>query len=142
MTTLMRRASLPDLLWSAWPLESLETVTEGHRAMRIEEFLDGDTLVVRAELPGMDPEKDIEITVSDGVLTISAERLEEIAEDDKEQAGYRSEFRYGSFRRSVALPAGTSPDVVAAKYDHGVLEVRVPVATTPPAPAKVAITTT
>jgi HSP20 family protein len=107
--------------------------------MRIKEFLDGNTLVVRAELPGMDPEKDIEITVVDDVLTIRAERLEEASEGREEPGGYRSECCYDSFLRSVALPAGTAADAVTAGYDHGVLEVRVAMATAPSATAEPAV---
>ena len=54
--------------------------------------------MIRAELPGIDPAKDVDITVTDGQLTIKAERSEK-----KESKG-RSEFSYGSFMRSVTLP--------------------------------------
>jgi HSP20 family molecular chaperone IbpA len=76
---------------------------------------------LRAELPGIDPEKDVEITVDDGVLTVKAERREEKKE------GGRSEFRYGSFARSVTLPAGADEENVAASYRDGILEVRTPI---------------
>ncbi len=100
--------------------------------MRIKEFMDGGTLVIRAELPGMDPEKDIRVVVADDLLTISAERMEETSQDLEDGGGYRAESHYDSFRRSVELPAGTGADAVTARYDDGVLEVRVPVASTPP----------
>ena len=61
-------------------------------------------MVVRAELPGVDPEKDIDVTVEDGVLTISAERRE--STEKKEDTSYRSEFRYGSFVRRLPVPRG------------------------------------
>jgi HSP20 family protein len=93
--------------------------------MKVEEFRDGDTLVVRAEMPGIDPDKDVEITVSDGMLRLSAERRSETTTEDKK--GYRSEFRYGSFSRSVRLPAGAGEDDVTATYDDGILEVRIPI---------------
>jgi HSP20 family protein len=93
--------------------------------MKVEEFRDGDTLVVRAEMPGIDPDKDVEITVSDGMLHLSAERRSETKTEDKK--GYRSEFRYGSFSRSVRLPAGAGEDDVKATYDNGILEVRIPI---------------
>jgi HSP20 family protein len=123
------RPSLTDLLWSAWPLEhmGLDVVGQDALAMRMEEFVDGDTYVVRAELPGVDPEKDVEITVDDGLLTISAERHEERTEGEEGMAGYRSEFRYGSYRRSLTLPVGVTADDVAATYADGILEVRVPI---------------
>jgi HSP20 family protein len=93
--------------------------------MKVEEFRDGDMLVVRAEMPGIDPDKDVEITVSDGMLHLSAERRSETKTEDKK--GYRSEFRYGSFSRSVRLPVGAGEDDVKATYDDGILEVRIPI---------------
>ena len=93
--------------------------------MKVEEFRDGDTLVVRAEMPGIDPDKDVEITVADRMLTLRAERRSETKTEDKK--GYRSEFHYGSFSRSVRLPAGAGEDDVKASYNDGILEVRIPV---------------
>lgn len=123
------RPGLTDLLWSALPFEhlSLDVLGENALAMRMEEFVDDDTYVVRAELPGVDPDRDVEITVDDGVLTISAERREEKTEGEEGAAGYRSEFRYGSYRRSLALPVGVTPADVTATYADGILEVRVPI---------------
>lgn len=94
--------------------------------LRVEEFVDEDALVVRAELPDIDPDKDVELTVSDGMLHIHAER--QVKSERKEKDSYRSEFRYGSFARSVPLPAGTQEDDIKASYKDGVLEIRVPVA--------------
>ena len=61
------------------PLDVIERLFEGEMgssAIRVEEMVDGNTLVVRAELPGIDPEKDVDVTVTDGVLSIKAERQE------------------------------------------------------------------
>ncbi|MGZ6954880.1 MAG: Hsp20/alpha crystallin family protein [Acidimicrobiia bacterium] len=93
--------------------------------MRIEERLDGEQFVVRAELPGIDPDKDVEINVTDGMLRIHAERREE--KTSEEEGRRRSEFRYGSFSRVVSLPAGATEADVKATYHDGILEVRVPV---------------
>jgi HSP20 family protein len=98
--------------------------------------------VVRAELPGIDPEKDVEITVDNGVLTITAERREEKVEGEEGTSGYRSEFRYGSYRRSMTLPTGATEDDVKATYTDGILEVRVPIGTEKPTPRTVEITRT
>lgn len=107
--------------------------------LRVEEFVEEGTLVVRAELPGIDPEKDVDISVADGVLRIRAEREEK--SEHKKKGSYRSEFRYGSFARTIALPAGASESDVAATYADGVLEVRVPVAAEPAeAPKKIPVT--
>jgi len=105
--------------------------------MRVEEFVDGDKLVVRAELPGLDPDKDVELTISDGVLHVRAERQEKWEEKTKE--GYRSEFHYGSFQRSVPLPVGTKEEDVTANYTDGILEVRIPVGEAKTATTKVPV---
>ncbi len=145
MTTMVKAGwpRLLDLLESAWPLEitsSMDTTAGSGLAMRMEEFVDGDTLVVRAELPGVDPDKDVEITVADDVLTITAERREEKTEGEEGKPGYRSEFRYGSYRRSISLPAGVTADAVTASYHDGILEVRAPVARPTTEPQKIAVT--
>lgn len=99
--------------------------------IRMEEVRDGDHLVIRAELPGIDPEKDVEVTVERGMLRISAERREK--SEERESDGYRSEFRYGHVERQVRLPEGTTAEAVSATYKDGVLEVRLPAP--PPAPS-------
>ena len=92
--------------------------------LRVEEYREGDTLVVRAEMPGLDPDKDVSIEVVDGTLRIRAERRQETRAEEK--GGYRSEFRYGSFSRTLPLPPGAREDDIAATYTDGILEVRVP----------------
>jgi HSP20 family protein len=82
---------------------------------------DGD-IVVRAELPGV-KQDDVDITYQNGVLTISGVRK---AEHEKEGSGYYvRERRYGSFRRSMSLPEGTDESAITARFQDGVLEVRV-----------------
>lgn len=93
---------------------------------RMEEYRDGSTLVVRAELPGIDPDKDVELTVVDDTLRLRAERKERAEHKDK--SSYRSEFRYGSFSRTLPLPPGCKGEDISAAYRDGVLEVRAPVA--------------
>jgi HSP20 family protein len=93
--------------------------------IRVEEYLDGNTLVVRAEAPGLDPDADIDVSIVDGALQIKAERKE--TKEEKEKDSYRSEFRYGSFFRSLPLPADVKEEDITATYKDGVLEVRTPV---------------
>jgi len=82
---------------------------------------DGD-LVVRAELPGVKPE-DVDITLQNGVLTISGEHK---TDQEEERGGYHvRERRYGSFRRSMTLPEGTDESKIHARFEDGVLEVTV-----------------
>lgn len=93
----------------------------GAYGIRIEDYKDDGRYVIRAEIPGIDPEKDVDITVESGVLVIRTERREE--KKDKQH----SEFRYGSFTRSIPLPSGAREDAITASYDNGVLTVTVPV---------------
>jgi HSP20 family molecular chaperone IbpA len=101
--------------WLDPPLTIFRPVT-GH-PVRVEDYVTDGTYVVRAEVPGLDPEKDIEVTISKGVLTISAHRHEDV------EGKHHSEFRYGTFARSVALPVGADESRVRASYDKGILEV-------------------
>ena len=94
--------------------------------LRVEEFDDDGTLVVRAELPDIDPDKDIELSVAGGVLHIRAQRREKT--EKREKGTYRSEFRYGAFARTVPLPEGVKDDDITASYKDGILEVRAPMA--------------
>jgi HSP20 family protein len=87
------------------------------------------TMVVTVEVPGVDPEKDIEITLEGDMLTIKGEKTIEKEVDEKHR--YLKERHYGSFLRRIPLPDGTSPDAVKATYDKGVLKVEVPMPETP-----------
>ena len=111
------------------PFDLLERLFEGDRdgagAIRVEELVDGNDLLVRAELPGVDPEKDVDIRVQDHSLLISAHREER--KEEKAKGGYRTEFRYGLFERIIPLPAGVNEEQVRASYKDGILEVRVPI---------------
>lgn len=124
MTSLARRpvgALIPDL-WdmfeTSWPFSS-------RHPMHIEDFVEEGAYVVRAELPGLDATKDIDVSAANGVLTITAKR----EETTKEQ--HRTEFHYGSFTRAVTLPTGADAEKISAKYEKGILEVRIPLAAAP-----------
>jgi HSP20 family protein len=108
----------PDLVeWFEEPFVTLRPYLA--QAIRVEDFIEGDHYVVRAELAGIDPGKDVEVTVGSGYLTIRAER------HDKAESKHRTEFRYGSFSRSLPLPGDANPDDVTASYDHGILTISV-----------------
>ena len=96
---------------------------------------DGDVLV-RAELPGVKPD-DVEITLSRGVLTISGQRKAE--QEQQGQGYYVRERRYGSFRRSLMLPEGIDESKINARYEDGVLEVRITGAAAVQEPKKIQI---
>lgn len=142
MTSLLRRDPLhldvPD--WMARWLEErglAETLLPGGLGIRVEEVNREGSHVIRAELPGIDPDKDVEISVHDGMLHIQGARSERT--EDRDQSSYRTEFRYGRFERALPLPAGTSADDVTATYKDGVLEVRLPLATEAREAAKIAV---
>ena len=79
----------------------------------------GPLALVQAELPGVDPAKDMEVTVAKGILTIRAERHEEM------QSQHRSEFRYGTFTRHIALPVTADAADIKATYHWGLLQVSI-----------------
>jgi HSP20 family protein len=82
-----------------------------------------DALTLTFDLPGL-AEDEIQVELDDSVLTVSGERVRknEVKQDDY----YRYERRFGTFTRSVALPAGVKDDEIEASYENGVLEIRVP----------------
>lgn len=114
-------------------LDSLAPAT-GQTPVRVEDYLDRGNYVLRAELPGMNP-KDIHVSVQGNVLNIAGERTE------TKRDNCRSEFHYGSFSRSVALPEGADAQQVEARYDAGVLQVTVPVREENQNSREIAITT-
>jgi len=132
MNTLLHRdpkTVLPDLMdWFEAPFMTLRPFLA--QPIRVEEFVEDDHYMIRAELAGIDPEKDVEVTVQSGYLTIHAER------SDKIEGKHRSEFRYGSFTRSLALPATADEDDITASYRDGILTVCVGLKTEKKEPAK------
>ncbi len=90
---------------------------------RIDVKTTGEDMVISAELPGL-KEDDVDIEVTDGVLTIKGERKSETEKSD--EGWVIRERSYGSFERSLVLPEGVDPQEVTADYADGVLEVRVP----------------
>jgi len=113
-TRLRRTGSLAPFGWS-----HLSWLPFLGPTIRIEEYLDDDRYVVLAELPGVDPAKDVDITYADGVLRLSVVRVKEHRERG------RSEFHYGSFHRTIPLPAGAREDTITATYADGILEITV-----------------
>ncbi|MGH3988296.1 MAG: Hsp20/alpha crystallin family protein [Actinomycetes bacterium] len=131
-TTSSPLADLMNWIESGWPNIG-GWPGETSQAIRIEDRLEDDRYVVRAELPGIDPEKDVQITIADGVLSVSAERHEQVSEKG------RSEFRYGSLLRRVNLPKGAQEESVVARYEDGILEISVPVAVDRPEPRSIPV---
>lgn len=117
MTSVIRRPMplLPDVfswLEGSWPFMT--------NSVRVEEYAEDGKYVVRAELPGLDPEKDIHVSAEHGQLVLSAERTQQ------DHGRGHSEFHYGSFSRSLPLPAGARAKDISARYTDGILEVTMP----------------
>jgi HSP20 family protein len=84
-----------------------------------------EALLVTAELPGM-LAKEVDVSVDDGVLTISGEKQEEKKEGAEDSNYYLFERRYGSFRRAFTLPNAVDVDKITAEFDNGLLKVTLP----------------
>jgi len=121
MSTLLHRdpkTIFPDLVdWFEEPFLTLRPYLA--QPIKVEEYVEDDHYMIRAELAGIDPEKDVEVTVGSGYLTIRAERSDTI------ERKHRSEFRYGSFSRSLGLPVNADEDAVTASYRDGILTISV-----------------
>jgi HSP20 family protein len=128
-------ALMPRLFGEMSDWLELEFPPRAGHLIRVEDLLTEREYTVRAELPGLDPDKDVQVSVANCVLTIHAERK------DETQTRHRSEFRYGMLQRSVRLPANAEEDNVTAKYGNGILEVTVPLKPTEPAGRQIPITT-
>lgn len=99
---------------------------DGHErrwAPAIDVVREDGNVIVHADIPGIKPE-DVKIEVEDDVLTISGKR--EQHEEERGKRFVRRERRYGSFARSIALPAGVQPEKIEAQTHDGVIEVKIP----------------
>lgn len=129
MSTIEREPVLPRLS-DPWPrvIDWFEALVPGDfswrngyaHTMRVEEFIRNDEFVVRAELPGIDPDQDVEISIANAMLTIEGRR------EERHEEKHRSEFFYGRFMRTLTLPAGVDTGRIHAEYKDGILEVTVP----------------
>ncbi|GII88050.1 14 kDa antigen [Sphaerisporangium siamense] len=127
------RGLVPDLLdWLEAPFSGSRPYT-GARMVRFEDTVKDGHYIVRAELPGINPEADVEVTVENGMLTVRGERKEEKSEP------HRTEFVYGEFSRTIPLPPNADETGVKAVYHDGILEVDVPLAQDRPEAQRVPI---
>jgi HSP20 family protein len=95
----------------------------GAYAPQVDVSEDDESVIVTAELPGM-AEKDIDLSLAHGALTLRGEKREE--KESKERGYYRSERCYGSFTRSIPLPCAVDEEKVVATFKKGVLTVTLP----------------
>jgi HSP20 family protein len=100
---------------------------------------DGQDAVVRVELPGLEVAKDVTLEVDRGRLVVRGERRDERTAEEHGRS--LREVRYGSFRRSFALPAHVTADAITASYEAGVLSIRVAGAYAGTESRKIAVTT-
>jgi len=123
MSIILRRDArtvIPDFIdWFEEPFLTLRPYLG--QPIRIEDYTEDGHYVVRAEIAGIDPEKELEVSVGAGYLSIRVERSGQL--DGK----HRSEFRYGSFSRTLELPPGADADDVTADYANGILTIKVAV---------------
>jgi HSP20 family protein len=115
MTDLFRTYALP--WWRPWT-----AFTRDRPYMPVVDvFSHNADVVVRVELPGIDPEKDVKVTLDEGVLSSKGERKEE--KEVKEEGYYRKESTYGTFERRIPMSVGIKDSDIKADYKDGVLEV-------------------
>jgi HSP20 family protein len=114
ITDLFRAYALP---WRPW----LTSMPDRPYMPVVDVFTRNGDMVVRVELPGIDPEKDVKVTLEEGMLDVKGERKQE--KEIKEAGYYRKESTYGAFERRIPLPAGIKDADIKADYKNGVLEV-------------------
>ena len=132
MATLIRWNPGRDLMDWGWNIdqffrdfmEPTEFSEEGYCTPPVESFRHNGRFVVRVDLPGVNPQ-DIHLTADPGSLTIEGERKR--SGEIGEEALFRDELCYSSFRRSVEIPDGVKIDQIKARYHDGVLEITAPV---------------
>ena len=94
------------------------------REPAIESFVEGDKLMVRAEMPGIDP-KDVEVIISGNMLTIRGKREER--HEEKGRDFLQREISYDEMERSIMLPPGTTDEGIKASFKNGMLELAIPI---------------
>ncbi len=111
-----------DRLWDSF-LEGRPQVQFGEWFPTLDVSETKNDLVVKVELPGMD-QKDINVSLSDGHLTIKGEKKQE--KEEKEENYHFIERSYGTFTRSVQLPKEVKHDKISASYKNGILKIVLP----------------
>jgi HSP20 family protein len=101
----------------------LMPITTPFEAFPVEVSETEDSVDVKASLPGVKPEE-VDISITDGVLTIKAEHKE--TAEDKKRDYYRREIRYGSFHRALSLPVSVDADKAEAHFQNGELQLTLP----------------
>src|SRR6201996_3837302 len=115
------RTVIPDFI--DWFEEPFLTTLRPYlgQPIRIEDYAEDGHYGIRAEIAGIAPEKELEVSAGAGYLSIRAERSGQV------EGKHRSEFRYGSFSRTLELPPRADADDVTAQYANGILTIKVAV---------------
>ncbi|MBE3576531.1 MAG: Hsp20/alpha crystallin family protein [Limnochordales bacterium] len=130
-----RRGGSPSLSPSPWSTEWMQQMFEmpwriftgewgglaGYPSVDVVDA--GESLIVRADLPGVDP-ANVDVRVLDDSVVLKGEMRQETKEE--KEGYYRSERRFGSFYRTIPLPTRIKPEQASASLRHGVLEIRLP----------------
>ena len=112
------RTVVPDIIdWFEEPFLTLRPYL-GH-AIKVEDYTEDGRYVIRADVAGIDPEKELEVSAGAGYLTIRAHRSGTV------EGKHRTEFRYGTFSRTLPLPPGTDAGDVTAECANGILTIKV-----------------
>lgn len=140
----MSRRHLLDVQWPEWmadrmPLDRWDRWLDfvGNATIDVEEFEKDNTYIIRAEVPGIDPDKDVDLSIADGALRLKVQRTRESFDGDRTH--FRSEFEYGSFQRYIMLPTTASATQVTATYKDGILEIAIPLTGTSSQEQRIAI---
>lgn len=120
MTTMERRHTNPLTEMLSWLDDTDFKTLAISPQIRVEDYVEDGIYVLRADLPGIDPEHDLDVHVEGTRLVVKGERKEDLHDKN------RREMHYGGFSRSLQLPADVDVDDITARYDDGVLEVRFP----------------
>ncbi|MFC8801144.1 Hsp20/alpha crystallin family protein [Promicromonospora sp. NPDC057138] len=138
MTTVLTTRSPFARTWLRDPWSAQFAAAEGP-VPAADVYREGEDLVARLDLPGVDPASDITVEVEGRKLVVRGERKDQRSEESE---GRRiSEVRFGAFRRTVTLPRTVDGDAVSASYDAGVLTVTVPGAFAGTTPQRIEVTT-
>jgi HSP20 family protein len=105
------------------PFNMLATFAEGGASIPLDMYEEGNTIVVKATIPGIKPE-DLKVEIRNDMLTISGETREET--EKKEATYHMREQRYGKYERMVALPAAVLADKAEAVFENGMLTLKLP----------------
>jgi HSP20 family protein len=112
-----------DRLWDSFFKRTGRTEEEGEYLPALDVCETKDQILVKAEVPGVDP-KDLDISLSDGILTLKGEKQEH--EGEERVSCHLTERSYGAFSRSIQLPASVQSDKINASCKNGVLQIVLP----------------